>query len=85
MPAPIVSNDAAPAVSAVAITPSDSADFTTTSCRAIWVGGTGTIKVDMSDGTTVTFSGVPAGYILPIRARRVYSTGTTATLMLVLY
>jgi hypothetical protein len=38
-----------------------------------------TLKVDMGDSGTVTFSGLPAGVFLPIIVKRIYATGTTAT------
>lgn len=74
----------APAANAAAVTPNDSADLTNVS-RSLYVGGAGNVKVDMADVGTVTFTGVVAGSILPIRVKRVYSTGTTATTILVLY
>ncbi len=64
---------------AFAITPNDSTDIKTT--RAIYVGGSGNLKVDMAYGTTVTFNNLTAGTILPVQVTRVYSTGTTATLL----
>lgn len=62
---------------AAAVTPSDSADIRPT--RAVYVGGSGDVKVDMASEGTVTFVGVPSGTLLPIQATRIYSTGTTAT------
>jgi len=62
---------------AVAITKSDTESNTFSS---IYVGGTGAVAVETEDGTTVTFSGVPAGVILPIRTRKVLAA-TTATLL----
>lgn len=35
-------------------------------------------------GTTVLFSGIPAGTVMPIRAKRIRSTSTTATLLVCL-
>ena len=67
-----------PAKDAFAITGNDSTDLTT-STRGIYIGGAGNLKVDMVSGNTVTFTGVLAGVVYPIRARRVYATGTTAT------
>jgi hypothetical protein len=69
-----------PATSAEAVTPSDSTDLTTAS-RALWIGGAGNISVIMLDGTTILFSGIAAGTLLPIRVSRVKSTSTTATLI----
>lgn len=62
---------------AVAITKSDTENNTFSS---IYVGGTGAVTVLTEDGTTVTFSAVPVGTIIPIRTRRVLAA-TTATLL----
>jgi len=59
------------------VTPADS-DLATFS-RALYVGGTGDVSVITTGGSTITFSAVPAGTILPVRCRQVKSTGTTAT------
>ena len=45
----------------------------------LFVGGTGTVKVNTTKGSTVTYTGVPSGFYLQVRATRVYATGTTAT------
>lgn len=71
--------EALPALDAAAITKSDS---TAVNFDAIYVGGTGDVAVRTFKGTTVTFSAVPVGTILPIKVDRVMSTNTTATLML---
>lgn len=68
---------------AAAVTTSDSATFAPT--YGLYVGGAGNVKVDMYDGGTVTFNSVTAGTILPIKATRVYATGTTATNIVALY
>jgi len=68
----------APADDGFAITPNDGADLTRTP-RSIYVGGAGNIALITSKGTTVTFTGLAAGSVLPIRANRVLATGTTAT------
>ena len=67
-----------PADNAAAVTPNDSTDLTNTA-RALYIGTTGNVKVDTAAGDTVTFYSVPAGGILPVRVKRVYSTGTTAS------
>lgn len=64
---------------AAAVTPSDSADLPQFS--VIYVGGAGNVKVTTAQGSAVTFSGVNAGTVIPVRVRRVWSTGTTATLI----
>jgi hypothetical protein len=67
-----------PARTALAVTPSDSADLTLIA-RALYVGGAGNLSVDTVGGDTVSFVGVQAGSFLPVRVRRVRATGTTAT------
>lgn len=69
----------APAVGATAVTPSDSVDLDPRP-RALWIGGAGSgnLKVDMANGDTVTFAGVPVG-LFPIAVTRVYATGTDVT------
>lgn len=74
----------APAASAVAITPNNSADLTDYT-RGIYIGATGTLKVDMVTGGTVTFVDPAPGVIHPLRVKRVYNTGTTATGIIGLY
>ena len=53
--------------------------------RAIYVGGAGNVVVVTPSGTAISFTGVPAGSILPVRAIRVNSTNTTASAMVGLY
>lgn len=66
-----------PAPNATAVTPGVGAlGFVT---RAVYAGAGGDIAVTMVSGNTVTFAGVPAGAILPIRATHILSAGTTAT------
>jgi len=52
--------------------------------KGIYVGGDGNVDAIDFDGTVVTFTGVVAGTILPIRPRDI-ATSTTATLMIALY
>lgn len=68
----------APAGTGFAITPADGSDLAEVT-RSIYVGGAGAVSATMASGATVTFLGLAAGTILPIRARRIRSTGTTAT------
>jgi hypothetical protein len=67
-----------PASDGFAITPNDGADLAVFT-RSIYVGGAGNISLVTVKGTTLSFVGLPAGAILPIRAARIRSTGTTAT------
>lgn len=62
---------------AAAVTPSDTVDLPTPS--VIYTGTTGAVKVTTAQGTDVTFTGIPAGFVIPVQVRRVWSTGTTAT------
>ena len=74
-----------PANNAAAVTPSDAADLATFS-RGLYIGGEGDVSVDTVGGQeSVVFVGVPAGTVLAIRAKRVNSTGTTATSIVALW
>lgn len=64
------------ATSGAAITPSDT---TAVDFYALYVGGAGNVKVDLFDGSTVTLNGALVGTIYPLRVKKVYATGTTAT------
>lgn len=68
----------APATGAFAVTPADGSDLSYVT-RGLYVGVSGDVKADMEDGTTVTFTAMAAGVVHPLRVKRVYSTGTTAT------
>jgi len=74
-----------PAVTYAAITTSDTVNFSGGPCRAIYVGGIGDVVAVDDDDNAVTFTDVSAGTILPIRAKRVNATSTTATAMVALY
>lgn len=68
-----------PARKAFAITPSDTQDLAFLP-RGVYVGGDGSLAVILADDTeSVTFTGVPAASLLPIRVKRVLATGTTAS------
>ena len=71
-------NITSPAGRAVAVTPSDSADLAT-SCRALYIGGSGNVALITVGQDTVTFTNLPSGALLPVRTSRVLATGTTAT------
>jgi len=65
----------------------DLPDFTATSrlTDAIWVGGAGNLVAVQQDGTTATFTAVAAGVTIPVAARRINASSTTATLLQALY
>jgi hypothetical protein len=63
-----------------AITPDDANGLAKPSL-GLWVGGAGNLAVKLQDGSTATFTAVPAGTMLPVVATQVLATGTTATLL----
>lgn len=67
-----------PAAHGFAITPDDAAPLNEVT-RAIYVGGAGDLALEMADGAVLSFTGLTAGSWLPLRARAVYASGTTAT------
>ena len=74
-----------PSTFAENVTPSDSADLTNVSTR-IYIGATGHMRftpLDVADGSYVLMSNLAVGYH-DIRAKRIWSTGTTATLIVAL-
>lgn len=66
-----------PATGAVAVAPDDN-QMLEQVCRAIYVGNTGDVSVEMADGQIVDFANVQGGTVLAVRARRVRQTATTA-------
>lgn len=66
-----------PASRLQAITPSDTADLSLAS-RALNVATSGMVRVTTVGGDTGTVH-VVAGIAFPVRVRRVWATGTTAT------
>lgn len=73
-----------PYVNGFAVTPHDTNELAAVT-RAVWVGGAGALKVTLLGGDTVTLAAVPAGTLLKIRATVIFSTGTTATVIVGLY
>lgn len=57
-------------------TPSDTAFV---NYVGLYVGTTGNVNVQCNAGTSVLFTAVPAGTIIPLRVIRVMSTSTTAS------
>tara|TARA_R110000868_G_scaffold317557_1_gene578393 strand:- start:294 stop:536 length:243 start_codon:yes stop_codon:yes gene_type:complete len=62
-----------------AVTPSDT---TALDFQAVYIGVAGNVAISSSDSATaVTFTGVTAGSILPIKGKRIMATNTTSTNM----
>lgn len=72
-----------PARDASTVTPSDTTVLG--GVRGLFVGGAGNINLETEAGTTLVFTGVAAGSILPVRVKRVLSTSTTASNIVALY
>lgn len=73
-----------PAQGAVAIDYSGGDQVLATESRGIYIDTAGNLKVDMADGTTVTFENLAAGTIYPIAITKIYQTGSTTAAGLVL-
>lgn len=73
-----------PAFNGFAITPNDGSDLAADT-RAIWVGTGGTLRVILPSGDDITLVNVADGSLLPIQARRIYDTDTTASDLVGLY
>lgn len=67
-----------PATNAIEITPNDLTPLDLVT-RALYVGQTGDVSVEMQSGQIVDFQNVQGGSILAIRTLKVRATGTTAT------
>jgi hypothetical protein len=73
-----------PAGNYATVTPSDTVNFAET-CRGLWVGTGGNVVCVRPNGTAVTFVNVPDGYLLPVIAKRVNTTSTTASNIVALW
>lgn len=68
------------------VTPSDSVALVNGPTNAIWSGAGGTIAGTLADGTTTfVLTNAPASTILPVSAKLIAATTTTATGMYALY
>ena len=74
----------APARDAQAVTPHDTNELPVLP-RAIYVGQTGDVSARLAGGQSVVFANVQAGSVLPVRARGINQTGTTAGGLLALW
>ena len=79
-----------------AVTPSDTVNFTgpvglgagpggDVLANAIYIGVAGVVIAIRDDDTAITFTGVLAGSIIPVKCKRINSTSTTATNMVALF
>jgi hypothetical protein len=73
-----------PADNATEVTPNDTTPLTYVS-RGLYIGVTGNLSVTMQGGGNVTFVGLPAGTVLPVRVTHVRSSSTTASSIINLY
>jgi hypothetical protein len=67
-----------PASDGAAVSPSDSQNLAVASKR-LWIGGAGNVALVTVKGAALTYTAVPAGTYLNVRAQQVKATGTTAT------
>lgn len=65
------------------VTPDNSNDLSKSGL--IYIGTGGNIKVDLIQFGTVTFLNVPNGRFIQSRVKKVYSTGTTASDLIVIF
>jgi len=65
---------------ATVITPSDIDDLA--KVGIVYVGGAGDVKITTLGGTDVIFYGMLAGSTVPVRAKKVFATKTSATNLL---
>lgn len=81
-----MSRDASsPAIGLYAVTPSDTTVLSPLP-RSLYIGAAGNIAIVAEDNTgSVVFVAVSAGQILPVRAKQVLSTGTTAASIVAMY
>jgi hypothetical protein len=82
---PHMSADPSMALDASEVVPNDDSDLPFASAKGLYVGSAGDVSVVTECGSNVTFSGVVAGTVLPVRAVRVKQSGTTAGAIVALF
>lgn len=70
-----------PAYATAAVTPNDDNDLVTKATGGLFVTAVGNVAFHDMSGNVVTLTAVAANTRIPIQARRVLSTGTTATVI----
>ena len=73
-----------PGIDAFAVTPSNGNDLPQVT-RALYVGGAGSVRVELVSGSEATFEAMQAGIMYPLRVRKVFSTGTSAQSLVGIY
>ena len=68
----------APAAGAMEVTPNDELNLSKYA-KTVYIGGDGDLRITTVDDDVVTFTGMKGGSYLPVRVKRIWSTGTTAT------
>lgn len=75
----------APARRLAAVTPSDTADLQPGPAKALWIAAAGTLSVIAADDSAaVALGSLGAGTLVPVRAKRIMATGTSATVVALL-
>ncbi|MDD9715143.1 hypothetical protein PVW48_00140 [Dinoroseobacter sp. PD6] len=67
-----------PAVAAEIIIPANGRELNYAT-RAVYVGSGGDLSMELLNGDVVTFKNLASGTLLPVRARRVRNSDTTAS------
>lgn len=82
-----MSGKSQPAYDAVAIDISTTDDELTTAgpCNAVFVGSAGNVTLMTLRDRTVLFTGCVAGSVLPVAAKKIFRTGTSAGALVALY
>lgn len=78
-------SSSAPGRALRAVTPHATLELPDGPCRALKIGGAGNISIIARDDTDAVILAVAAGELLPIQARAVRATGTTATGIVAIY
>ena len=73
-----MATDTSPIRAGKTVTPSDTVDLPD-AVRALYIGVAGNLAIETVDGSDLTFIAVTAGSIYPFKAKKVKSTGTTAS------
>lgn len=76
--------ESGPAIAATAVTPHDTNAIAVARALFVGTGGNVTLRVD-DDDADVVFKNVASGATLPVKAKYVRATGTTAADIVALY